>query len=122
MESDIKKLVPSLCANLEIQTKIMEQRYQEAIERIYSAGRTELANKIALLWHETMLHIENTRTKLTKKHNHEVNGIDKEYKRLRKNMLTAESTMQKYNAQSDKCLILARRAALDIEVYNKSLP
>ncbi|KAJ3315451.1 hypothetical protein HDV04_002993 [Boothiomyces sp. JEL0838] len=103
MGKDVQLLITSFTTHLEKQAEQMKKRYDEALERILSAGRTNLANAIAKI--------------------HKVDEIiDGNIKQMKKRILSIESMLIKYRVYVEKALILAKKAGIDLEINNFNDP
>ncbi|KAJ3259843.1 hypothetical protein HK103_001734 [Boothiomyces macroporosus] len=113
MGKDVQLLITSFTTHLEKQAEQMKKRYDEALERILSAGRTNLANAIAKI-HKV--------DECSNDHQTKIKIIDGNIKQMKKRILSTESMLIKYRMYVEKALILAKKAGIDLEINNFNDP
>ncbi|KAJ3321817.1 hypothetical protein HDV06_003819 [Boothiomyces sp. JEL0866] len=122
MGKDVQMLITSFTSHLEKQAEQMKKRYDEALERIMSAGRTNLANSIATI-HKTeqMIAAKNFK-EFSDAHRNNVKGIDDEIKKIKKSVLGIESMLIKYRLYVEKATMLAKKSAIDLDANPTNEP
>ncbi|KAJ3276542.1 hypothetical protein HDV01_004075 [Terramyces sp. JEL0728] len=115
MGKDVQMLISSFTTHLEKQTERMKIRYDEALQRILSAGRTNLANSIATVFKTEQARSSKIFDEALCVHRNEMEMIDNEIKTIKKKVLGIDSMLIKYRMFTEKAVILAKKSGIDLE-------